>query len=80
MGEDSRAVTFHVFVEPNAGAGLGHDRCERGLANLKRIAPQVVVVQLDEVEGVLSNAVPLPRHPCQHGNSPRRRSVPPRRS
>jgi len=52
MGEDSRAVAFHVFVEPNAGAGLGHDRRERGLADLKRIAPQVVAVQLDEVEGV----------------------------
>jgi len=52
MGEDSRAVAFHVFVEPNAGAGLGHNRRERGLADLKRIAPQVVAVQLDEVEGV----------------------------
>src|SRR5215831_2272319 len=52
MGEDSRAVAFHVFVEPNAGAGLGHNRRERGLADLERIAPQVVAVQLDEVEGV----------------------------
>src|SRR5262245_56367675 len=39
MGEDGRAVAFHVFVEPYAGAGLGHDRCERSLADLKRIAP-----------------------------------------
>ena len=39
------------------GAGLGHDRCECGLANLKRIAPQVVAVQLDEVEGVEEYAV-----------------------
>ena len=52
MGEDGRAVALHVFVEPDAGAGLGHDRCERGLANLKRITPQVVAVQLDQVEGV----------------------------
>jgi len=27
-------------------------RCERGLAYLERIAPQVVAVQLDEIEGV----------------------------
>jgi len=52
MGEDSRAVTFHVFVEPNAGAG-----CEHGLANLKHIAPQVVAIQLDQVEGVQERAV-----------------------
>jgi len=35
MGED-------MLVEPNAGVGLGDDRCERALADLKRIAPQVV--------------------------------------
>ena len=56
MGEEGRAVAFHVFVEPDAGAGLGHDRCERGLADLKRITPQVVAVQLDEVEGVEKDA------------------------
>src|SRR6266581_3035906 len=50
--EDSRAVAFHVFVEPDAGAGLGHDRGERGLADLKRIAPQVIAVQFDQVKGV----------------------------
>jgi len=33
MGEDGRAVAFHVLVEPDAGASLGHDRCERGLAD-----------------------------------------------
>src|SRR5215470_18625036 len=41
-----------ILVEPDAGAGLDHDRCERGLADLKRIAPQVVAVGLDQVEGV----------------------------
>jgi len=41
-----------MLVEPNAWTGLGHDRYERGLADLKRIAPQVVAVQFDEVEGV----------------------------
>src|SRR5262245_15493345 len=52
VGEDGRAVALDMLIEPDAEAGLGHDRRERGLADLKRIAPQVVAVQLDEVEGV----------------------------
>jgi len=51
MGEEGRAVAFDIFIEPDARAGLGHDRRERGLADFERIAPQVVAVQLDEVEG-----------------------------
>jgi hypothetical protein len=51
--EDGRTVAPDMLVEPDAGASLGHDRCERGLADLKRLAPQVVPVQLaDQVEGV----------------------------
>jgi len=45
-------ILAHVFVEPDAGAGLCHDRCKRCLADLKRIASQVVAIQLDQVEGV----------------------------
>jgi hypothetical protein len=52
MCEDGRAVVLGMLVEPDAGTGLGHDRCERCLADLKRIAPQIIAVQLDEVEGV----------------------------
>ncbi len=52
MGENGRAVALDMLIKPDAGAGLGHDRRERGLADLKRITPQVVAVQLDEVEGV----------------------------
>src|SRR5262245_4921057 len=52
VGKDGRAVALDMLIEPDAGAGLGYDRCECGLANLKRIAPQVVAVQLDQVEGV----------------------------
>jgi hypothetical protein len=44
MGEDGRAIALDMLIEPNAGASLGYDRCERGLADLKRIAPQVVAV------------------------------------
>src|SRR5262249_20416748 len=57
MGEDGRAVALDMLTEPDAGAGLGHDGCERGLADRKRIAPQVVAVQLDEVEGVEEDAL-----------------------
>ena len=52
MGEDGRAVALDMFVEPYPGAGLGHDRRERGLADLKRITPKAIAVQLDQVEGV----------------------------
>jgi hypothetical protein len=36
-----------MLVEPDTETGIGQDRCERGLADLKRIAPQVVAIQLD---------------------------------
>jgi hypothetical protein len=45
MGEDGRAVALDMLVEPDAGLGLGHYRCERGLADLKRITPQIVLVR-----------------------------------
>ena len=46
-----------MLIEQDAGAGPGHDRRERGLAYLKRVAPQIVAVQLDEVEGIEEDAV-----------------------
>jgi len=46
MGEDGRAVALDMLVEPDAGAGLGHDRCKRGLADRKPIAPEIVAVLL----------------------------------
>src|SRR6516162_3532847 len=52
MGEEGRSVALDMLVELDAGAGLGHDRCKRGLADLKRITPQIVAVQFDQVEGV----------------------------
>ena len=52
VGEDGRAVAFDMLVEPDTGAGLGQDRCERDLADLKRVTPQVLAVQFDQVEGV----------------------------
>src|SRR6516225_2670582 len=56
VGEDGRAVALDMLVEPDAGAGLGHNRRERSLADLKRIAPEVIAVQLDQVEGVEKDA------------------------
>ena len=57
MGEDGRAVALDMLIEPDAGAGLGHDRRERRLAHLQRITPEVIAVQLDQVEGVQERAV-----------------------
>ena len=52
MGEDGRAVALDMLVESDARSSLGHDRCERGLADLERVTAQIVAVQLDQVEGV----------------------------
>src|SRR5262245_41105025 len=52
VGEDGRAVALDMLVEPDASAGLGHDRCEFGLSDFQWITPQIVAVQLDEVEGI----------------------------
>jgi hypothetical protein len=45
-----------VLVEPQARTSLGQDGLERGLAHSQRITPQVVTVQLDQVEGVEEDA------------------------
>ena len=52
MGEDGRAVALDMLVEPNAGAGFGQHARKCGLADLKRIVPQVVAIQLDRIESV----------------------------
>ena len=46
-----------VLVETQAGGGTPQHRDERGLARFERFAPQVVAVQLDEVEGVQEHPV-----------------------
>ena len=56
MGEHGRAIALDMLVEPDAGASLGQHARKRGLADLKRIAPHVVAVQLDKVEGVEEDA------------------------
>jgi len=52
MGEDGRAVAFQMLVEAQAKASFGQHTSKRGLAHFQRIAPQVVAIQLDQVESV----------------------------
>ena len=52
VGENGRAIAFHVLVKPQAKANFGQHTSKRGLADLKRITPQIVAVQLDQVESV----------------------------
>jgi hypothetical protein len=49
MSEDGRAVALDVLVEPDAGASLGQHARKRGLADVKRIAPQVVPKYHDHI-------------------------------
>ncbi len=60
MGEHGGAVGLDVFVEPQAKGRLGQDGGERGFAQLQRLAPQVVAVQLDQVERVQEHARVVP--------------------
>jgi hypothetical protein len=41
-----------MLVEPDAWASLGQHARKRGRADFKRIAPQVVTIQLDQIESV----------------------------
>jgi len=57
MGEDGRAVAFHVLVEAQAKASFGQHTSKRGLAHLQRITPHVVAIQLDQVRSVEEGTV-----------------------
>src|SRR5262245_50622836 len=71
MGEDGLAIALDMLVKPDARAGLGHDRCERGLADLKRIAPEVVAVQFDQVKSIEEDALisPVMADEVERGNA-----------
>jgi hypothetical protein len=71
MCEDGRAVAFQMLIEPQAKTSFGQHTSKRGLADFKRIAPQVVAIQLDQ-EGVeqhpgvvLPVAQPFPPWPAR---------------
>ena len=44
---DFAVLVLDVLIEPNTGASLGEHRGERGLADLERVAAQVVAVELE---------------------------------
>jgi hypothetical protein len=69
VGEDRRAVALDMLVEPDARSSLRHDRCERGFADLQRIAPQVVAVLFDQVEGVKEYALVSALDEIERGNA-----------
>jgi stress-induced morphogen len=46
-----------MLVEAQTKANFGQHTSKRGLADHKRIAPQVVAVQFDQVEGVQKHAI-----------------------
>src|SRR5262249_13379807 len=50
--KNSLAVALHVLVKSDARVSLGQHHLQCSLAALKRIGPQVVTIQLDQVEGV----------------------------
>src|SRR5262249_5300874 len=41
-----------MLVEAQPKASFGQSAAQRGLAHLQRIAPQVVAIELDQIEGV----------------------------
>ena len=62
MPKHALAIALHMLVEPDARVSFGQHARKRGLADQKRIAPQVVAVQLDQVERVeeyVANIAPI---------------------
>ena len=49
---DGGAIGLDVLVQPQPRGRLRQHRGERSLANIERLAPQVIAVKLDQVEGV----------------------------
>jgi hypothetical protein len=42
VGKDSGAFAFDVLIKPNAGANLGQQGPQRGLADIERLTPEVI--------------------------------------
>ena len=57
---DPVRVLDEVLVEPEARSSLFEDGGQRSLADLKRIAPQIVAVQFDQVEPIQEHAPIVP--------------------
>src|SRR5262245_1654904 len=56
MREHGRTISLDVFIEPQARSGTPQYPCQRGLPCIERLTPQVVAVQLDQIEGVEKDA------------------------
>ena len=53
MAEDGLSPSLSMCsLNRMPATAVSHHGCERGLADLKRLAAEVVVVQLDDVEAV----------------------------
>jgi hypothetical protein len=52
MFEHDGSVPLDVFVQPQAGWRTGEYVAEQCFAHSESLAPQVIAVQLDQVEGV----------------------------
>ena len=57
MAEYDLAVALDVLANADAGADLGQQRDQCGLTHLKRLAAQIVAVQLDQIESVQDDVV-----------------------
>jgi hypothetical protein len=75
IGEDGRAVAFDILVEPDAGAGFGHDRCERPFTSIKSklyrlkapVFPRVVLAHNATPRQPAANPGPSVDSPYQGG-------------
>src|SRR5262249_22390463 len=56
MREHGQAVAFYMLVEAQPQASFGQHAAQRGLAHLQWITPQVVAIELDQVEGIEEDA------------------------
>src|SRR5262249_5028888 len=63
MAKHGLAVALHVLVKSDARPGLSQDHSQCFLAALAWIAPEVIAVQLDRVEGLKKCFFVVPRLP-----------------
>ena len=52
LEDDGALLVFEVLVQAHTWPALSQDACQRRLAHLDRLPPQVRAIQLQEVEGV----------------------------
>ena len=57
MSEHGRPVMLEVLVEQDTGRRLGQERGESRLARYEGLAPQVVAIQFDQIDGAQEHAV-----------------------